>query len=129
MSQNISVNVLISLVFLLNIAACTTTPQPVEVPAPGPIPPTTEVFVGAQVQVVKMDHALIRFKVLEITPTGLRGKDGVVPYQDMRSLTLLRPNSDSVVLALGIAAAVGGIILASQTFDLSPIRFEPKPDN
>jgi hypothetical protein len=129
MSQNISANVLLNLVFLLNIAACTTTPQPVEVPAPGPIPPTTEVFVGARVQVVKMDHTLIRFKVLEITPTGLRGKDGVVPYQDMRSLTLRCPNADSGVLALGIAAAVAGIIPASQTFDLSPIRFEPKPDN
>jgi hypothetical protein len=129
MSQKIFVNVLLSLVFLLNLAACMTTPQPVEVPAPGPIPPTTELFVGARVQVVKMDHTLIRFKVLEITPTGLRGKDRVVPYQDIRSLTLLRPNADSVVLALGIAAAVAGIIPASQTFDLSPIRFEPIPDS
>lgn len=129
MGQNAAIKVLLSLVILLNLAACATTPQPVEVPAPGPTPPTTEVFVGARVQIVKLDHTLVEFKVLEITPTGLRGKDGVVPYQEMRSLTILRPNADTIVLALGIAAAVVGIILAGQAIDVPSINFESRASN
>lgn len=106
MGQNAAIKVPLSLGILLNLATCTTTPQPVEVPAPGPMPPTTEVFVGARVRIVKLDNTLIEFKVLEITPTGLRGKGGVVPYQEMRSLTILRPNADTVVLALGISGTL-----------------------
>lgn len=106
MGQNAATKVPPSLGILLNLATCATTPQPVEVPAPVLMPSTSELFVGAWVQIVKLDHTLVEFKVLEITPTGLRGKDGVVPYQEMRSLTILHPNADTVVPALGISGTL-----------------------
>ena len=83
MGQNAATKVLLSQGTLLNLAACAATPQPVEVPASRSTPPTTEVFLGARVRIVKLDLTLVEFMVLEITPTGLRGKDGVVPCHQM----------------------------------------------
>lgn len=105
---------LLSMILLMNLAACTTGPQRVAVPTPGNTPPTTQVFVGARVRVVKLDGKELEFKVLEITPSGLKSKHGVVPYADMQSLTILRPSAENTLIVLSVLAALVGIIALGQ---------------
>lgn len=118
---------MISLVLLLNLAGCATVPEHVAVPPDGTM--ATEVFVGSQVRILKNDGSETEFRVLEVTPTGLRGEDGWVAYQEMRSLAVLRRDYSAVGLVLGIAAAIVGIALAGQSLNLAPLAFDSNPNN
>ena len=111
--------VAIVMLVITTITGCATTQR-------GPTPYETivwnEVKVGDRVEVIRLSGHKLKFKVTQISPSGVTGMNRFVPYRDMRSL---RVRTDGPGDAWIEFAGVVGIALLTVTLlkGLSAARF------
>ena len=111
---------------MLNLAACSSM-QTVNVESAMQNATARGIDYGSLVEVKTLDKRTARFRVTDITPEGLGGKQGFYRYEDMKSLrveNLAANNSDntlSIILgALGVIALVALVASADSVSICSP---------
>jgi hypothetical protein len=91
---------------LFNLAACSSM-QTVGVEQAMNYSPPRGVDFGSLVQVRTLDHKTAKFRVTEITDSGLGGKPGFFRYEDMESLKVEQTSSGQVNWGAIIGAILG----------------------
>ncbi len=114
---------------LLNLAACSTM-QTVNVERAMHSVKPLNVDYGSLVEVRTLDNQRVKFRVTEMNPEGLGGRDGFYRYEDMKSLRVenLNRNDDTwtyILGALGIVALVAIALSADSVAICSP---QPCPE-
>ena len=74
------------LVALALISACSTT-HPVTITDPQSL--VTQIAVGDKVEVERKDGAVLKFKVTEVSPEGVRGPDVFIPTGDIVAVQVM----------------------------------------
>jgi len=110
---------------ILNLAACSSM-QPVSLRDVRGNDAPAEIREGDRVEVVTKDGDKFEFDATQINASGVGGKFGFIPYERMRSLSVLRPDSPSadnlgwLWAILGTAAAIALISNADSVSVCSP---------
>ena len=116
---------------ILHLAACSSM-QPVNLHDVAGDESPAEIREGDRVEVVTKEGEKFEFDVTQLNASGLGGKFGFIPYERMRSLSVLRPDSGSgdnlawLWAVLGIAVVVVVVSNADSVRVCSP---GPCPQN
>ena len=113
------------LVLLIPLLAACSSMQPVGLSDLADAQAPAEIGIGDRVEVVSRDGEKFEFTVTELSPIGLGGKFGFIPYRNMRRLSVRRPGTDGHDLAwlwgiLGAALVIAVIASADSVSVCSP---------
>lgn len=111
---------------IFNLAACSTM-QPVSVESAMQNPNPRGVDYGSLVEVKTLDNRTVKFRVTDMNENGLGGSKGFYAYEDMKSLRVDTPSSQSsdetwawVLGALGVIALIAVVANADSVSVCSP---------
>ena len=87
---------------------------------------------GSLVEIKTLDNDSVKFRVTEISNDGLGGKPGFYRYEDMKSLSLEKPqqasgSSNAGAYILGVLGVIGLIALISSADHVSICTPSPCP--
>jgi hypothetical protein len=97
------------LVVVALVNACSTT-RPVTITGSQPL--AGQIMVGDKVEVEKKDGTQLSFKVTEVSPEGLRGRDQFVPMEDIANAQVVEGAHPALVVFLVLVAATAVWFLA-----------------
>lgn len=102
-------NVAIVMLVVTTITGCSTMQR---VPTPNATIVSSEVEVGDRVEITRINGRKLKFKVTQISPSGVTGKNSFVAYADMRALSVRKAGHGD---ALKQIAGIVGIVLLTNT--------------
>lgn len=117
---------------LLNMAACSSM-QTVDLQRAVQTSNARGVEYGRLVQVKTLDKRTVKFRVMEITESGIGSEDEFFRFVDMKSLKVDNPNStgseETWTYVLGVIGAVALIALAINSDSVSVCSPSPCPED
>jgi len=91
----------------LNLVACATRMHPVDMPDGAGPPASEQLAVGNQVNLVTKDGKEMEFQVRAISDEGISGDEGLVHWQDIQALYILKSDTSTAKwVVLGVLGAV-----------------------
>ena len=106
---------------VLNLAACSSL-QPVSIESAMQYSPPRGVDHGSLVEIKTLDKRTVKFRVTEITDDGLGGKPGFFRYEDMVSLKVEAPKSNSNDTWMIIGGILGAAALVFLIANADSVR-------